>query len=116
MGAGLAGSGGVAVRLVERGHELLWQFTGPGRHGVDVVVLGPDGRVVGIEVKGTLRPGQVPRLVIAVSARAIASLDGCAHPPPFREAVVISGQSCQGSIDAASEHLRPSLERGIRAG
>jgi hypothetical protein len=60
----------VAVLLVDHGHELLWQFTGPGRHGVDVVVLTPDGRVVGIEVKATLRPGHVPRM----SRRAVQQM------------------------------------------
>jgi hypothetical protein len=60
----------VAVLLVDRDHELLWQFTGPGRHGVDLVVLTPDERVVGIEVKATLRPGHVPRM----SQRAVAQM------------------------------------------
>jgi hypothetical protein len=46
----------VAVLSVDRDHELSWQFVGPGRHGVDVVMFTPDGRVVGIEVKATLRP------------------------------------------------------------
>jgi hypothetical protein len=59
-----------AVLLVDQGNELLWQFTGPGRHGVDLVVLTPDERVVGIEVKATLRPGHVPQM----SRRAVAQM------------------------------------------
>ena len=42
--------------------RVLWHFTGPGRHGVDLVFLTPDDNVVAVEVKGTLVPGRVPRL------------------------------------------------------
>jgi hypothetical protein len=42
---------------------MLWHFTGPGRHGVDLLALAPCGnRVLAVEVKGTLRPGVWPRL------------------------------------------------------
>ena len=37
-------------------------FTGPGRHGVDLLVLTPAGQMVAVEVKGTLRSGRWPRL------------------------------------------------------
>jgi len=42
--------------------HVLWHFTGPGRHGVDLLFLAPDDKVVAVEVKGTLVPGRVPRL------------------------------------------------------
>lgn len=42
--------------------RVLWHFTGPGRHGVDLVFLAPDDSVVAVEVKGTLVAGRVPRL------------------------------------------------------
>lgn len=49
--------------LVDDGCHPIWHLTGPGRHGVDLVVLTPAGdAVVAIEVKATLRPGHVPRL------------------------------------------------------
>jgi len=44
------------------GWRVLWHFTGPGRHGVDLVFLAPGGVVVAIEVKGTLVHRWVPRL------------------------------------------------------
>lgn len=42
--------------------HVLWHFTGPGRHGVDLVFLAPGDVVVAIEVKGTLARGRIPRL------------------------------------------------------
>ena len=42
--------------------RVLWHFTGPGRHGVDLVFLTPDDKVVAVEVKGTLVAGRIPRL------------------------------------------------------
>jgi DNA/RNA non-specific endonuclease len=42
--------------------RVLWHFTGPGRHGVDLVFLTPDGKIVAVEVKGTLVAGRIPRL------------------------------------------------------
>jgi hypothetical protein len=69
----------VAALLVDRGNELLWQFSGPGRHGVDLVVLTPDHRVIGIEVKATLRAVYVPRMsrraVLQMSAAWIDKAD-----------------------------------------
>ena len=52
----------VEVLLDEYGWSILWHFEGPGRHGVDVVALSPDDRVVAFEVKGTLVPGRIPGL------------------------------------------------------
>lgn len=42
--------------------RVLWHFTGPGGHGVDLMFLTPDGKVVAVEVKGTLVAGRIPRL------------------------------------------------------
>lgn len=52
-----------ATRLVAMGHQLIWQLTGPGTHGVDLLMLDPSQRnVVAWEVKGTLRRMGMPRL------------------------------------------------------
>lgn len=42
--------------------RVLWHFTGPGRHGVDLVLVTPDDKIVAVEVKGTLTAGHIPRL------------------------------------------------------
>ena len=44
------------------GYTLFWQITTPGIHGVDLLLLAPDQRVLALEVKGTLRPGTIPRV------------------------------------------------------
>jgi hypothetical protein len=43
-------------------YTVFWQITQPGIHGVDLLFLSPDEAVLALEVKGTLRPGAVPRL------------------------------------------------------
>jgi hypothetical protein len=50
------------ILLDERGYNLFWQITTSGVHGVDLLFLAPDEAVLALEVKGTLRPGIVPRL------------------------------------------------------
>lgn len=52
----------IEVVLEPLGWSPLWHMTGPGRHGVDLVLLAPGGLVVAIEVKGTLVSGRIPRL------------------------------------------------------
>jgi hypothetical protein len=52
----------IEVLLDRLGWRVLWHFTGPGRHGVDLVFLTPDDKVVAVEVKGTLTAGRIPRL------------------------------------------------------
>jgi hypothetical protein len=42
--------------------RVLWHFTGPGRHGVDLVFLTPDDKIAAVEVKGTLTSRRIPRL------------------------------------------------------
>lgn len=52
----------VEVLLNELGYHPIWHFPGPGRHGIDLAVLSPElDRVLIFEIKGTLRPGHVPR-------------------------------------------------------
>lgn len=52
-----------AVKLADVGFTLFWQLTGPGRHGVDLLMLDPAGATaVAWEVKGTLRRNGFPRL------------------------------------------------------
>lgn len=50
------------VLLDRLGWQVLWHFTGPGRHGVDLVFLTPDDKIAAVEVKGTLTGGRIPRL------------------------------------------------------
>jgi hypothetical protein len=53
----------VELMLDGYGYHLIWHFSGPGRHGIDLLALAPCGdRLVAIEVKGTLRHGVWPRL------------------------------------------------------
>lgn len=53
----------VEVVLTERGYAPLAHHPGPGRHGVDLLMLHLTAETVfAIEVKGTLRRGFVPRL------------------------------------------------------
>ena len=48
--------------LAEFGYTVFWQITTTGIHGVDLLLLEPDERVLALEVKGTLRPGTIPRI------------------------------------------------------
>lgn len=50
------------VLLDQLSWRILWHFTGPGRHGVDLLFLTPDDKVIAVEVKGTLTAGRIPRL------------------------------------------------------
>lgn len=53
----------IEVVLTDHGWTPVWHFVGPGRHGVDLLMLGPGAeRVFAIEVKGTLRRLRWPRL------------------------------------------------------
>jgi hypothetical protein len=60
-------TGGVAesvaeVLLAEVGVDVFWHVDTDGAHGVDLLLLTPDECVLALEVKGTLRPGAIPRL------------------------------------------------------
>ena len=48
--------------LAEAGLEVFWHVVENGIHGVDLLFLTPDESVLALEVKGTLRPGTIPRL------------------------------------------------------
>lgn len=53
----------VELVLAERGYVPVADHPGPGRHGVDLIVLHLECEMVfAVEVKGTLRPRRVPRL------------------------------------------------------
>lgn len=49
------------IILAEQGYDLVWHITTPGIHGVDLLFASPDNYVLALEVKGTLRPGAIPR-------------------------------------------------------
>jgi hypothetical protein len=53
----------IEALLSDLGYAMLWHFTGPlsGGHGVDLIALASDNRIVAVEVKATLRPGRWPR-------------------------------------------------------
>lgn len=72
---GHVGEAVVEVMLDSLGYHMLWHFTGPlsGGHGVDLLVLSPDEKVIAIEVKATLRVDRWPR-------------------PPRRELTQMTGQ------------------------
>lgn len=50
------------VTLAEVGLQVFWHIVEDGVHGVDLLFLAPDESVLALEVKGTLRPGAIPRL------------------------------------------------------
>ena len=53
------------VEIVLEGHgwSPMWHFTGPGRHGIDLLFLDPGAeRLFAVEVKATLRARRWPRL------------------------------------------------------
>ena len=52
----------IEVLLDRLDWRVLWHFTGPGRHGVDLLFLTPDNKVAAVEVKGTLTARRIPRL------------------------------------------------------
>jgi hypothetical protein len=53
----------VETMLVERGYVPAGHHPGPGRHGVDLIMLHVESEMVfAIEVKGTLRAGHISRL------------------------------------------------------
>jgi hypothetical protein len=54
---------GVATLLLrDAGLDVFAQMVEHGVHGVDALALAPDGSVLAVEVKGTLRAGTIPRL------------------------------------------------------
>ena len=65
--------------------RILWHLTGPGRHGVDLVVLAPADLVVAIEVKGTLVSGRIPRLSRQETAQMSAAWVDKADNPGMAE-------------------------------
>src|SRR5207244_3749310 len=73
----------VTELMLERlGWTPVWHFVGPGRHGVDLLMLGPSAeRLFAVEVKGTLRPRQWPRLRRAeLTQMAVEWLDKADNP------------------------------------
>jgi hypothetical protein len=59
---GHVGESVIELILDGLGYAMLWHFTGPlSGHGIDLLALSPDGKVMAIEVKSTLRAGRWPR-------------------------------------------------------
>jgi hypothetical protein len=60
---GHVGESVVEIVLDAHGWSPVWHFEGPGRHGVDLLLLGPGAeRLFAVEVKATLRPRYWPRV------------------------------------------------------
>jgi hypothetical protein len=72
----------VEVILSDHGWSPVWDFVGPGRHGVDLLMLGPGAeRLFAIEVKGTLRPRRWPHLrKVELAQMDVAWLDKVDNP------------------------------------
>lgn len=63
-----------SVILSELGFHLFWHLTGPGHHGVDLLMLDPAASTaVAWEVKGTLRARGFPRLSVRDVAQMSSS-------------------------------------------
>ena len=76
----------VELLLADLGYHAVHDFIGPGRHGVDLLMLSPAAdRVLAIEVKGTLRPGCVPRLSRRAAAQMSAAWVDKADNPGMAE-------------------------------
>jgi len=80
------------------GWHALWHFTGPGRHGVDLVFLAPNDVVVAIEVKGTLVRGRIPRLSSRELAQMSAAWIDKADNPGMAELGLQSGDVYGGVV------------------
>ncbi len=70
----------VELLLAHLGYHPIHDFVGPGRHGIDLLMLAPAGdHILALEVKGTLRAGHVPRLsrssVAQMSAEWVDKVD-----------------------------------------
>ena len=50
------------IVLDDLGYSVFWHIVEPGVHGVDLLFLSPEESVLALEVKGTMRPGAIPRL------------------------------------------------------
>jgi len=74
------------------GWAVLWHFAGPGRHGVDLVLVPPGDAVVAIEVKGTLVPRRLPRLARRELAQMSAGWVDKGDNPGMHELGVTSGE------------------------
>lgn len=73
------------ILLDRLGWQVLWQFPGPGGHGVDLVFLTPGDLVIAAEVKGTLVAGRIPRLSRGQLAQMSASWMNKADNPGMGE-------------------------------
>lgn len=60
--AGAVAESVAEVLLAEVGLDVFWHVVENGIHGVDLLLLTPEESVLALEVKGTLRPGAIPRL------------------------------------------------------
>jgi DNA/RNA non-specific endonuclease len=82
------------ILLDRLGWHVLWHFTGPGRHGVDLVFLAPGDLVVAVEVKGTLVAGRIPRLSRGELTQMSASWMDKADNPGMSELGLGSADIC----------------------
>jgi hypothetical protein len=108
----------IEVILVEHGWIPVWHFVGPGRHGADLLMLGPGAeRLFAVEVKGTLRPRRWPRLRRAELTQMYAPWLDKLENPAMQEWGVQSAD-VYGAVAAVNFHedayklvLTPDFER-----
>jgi hypothetical protein len=83
------------------GWRVLWHFPGPGRHGVDLVFVTPDNKVVAVEVKGTLVANRIPRLSRREVAQMSAAWIDKADNPGMTE-LAASSEDIYGAVAAVN--------------
>lgn len=96
-----------ALALDAVGFTVFAQLTEPGARGADLLLLGPSELVLVLEVKGTLRPGLVPRLGRSrLKQMSAAWLDGT--NAPMREWGLVAADVFGGVIvvDLAANETR----------
>ena len=86
------------VLLDRLGWQVLWHFTGPGRHGVDLLFLAPGDKIVAMEVKGTLVPGRLPRLSYRDMDQMSTSAVDKADNPGMAELVGLQSADVYGGV------------------
>lgn len=102
----------VEVMLAERGYVPMAHHAGPGRHGVDLIVLHLDQEMVfAVEVKGTLRARRVPRLTRGELEQMSAAWVGKPDNPGMTDAGLQSGDvyGAVAAVNFADMSLRVAM-------
>lgn len=100
-----------AILLDQCDYSLFWQITTPGAHGVDLLFLSPDEAILALEVKGTLRPGAVPRLTPSLRRQMSREWLNDPNNPAMAEWSLQADDLYAGAmiVDLALTHFRIAL-------